>query len=107
VDKAYIDSRIEATEARTDLKLGQFATKSTVWGAAGSIIGAMAVLLTILLAVLALSANRFDAGMTVRSSVDAATAGQKGRDDAQDAKLAAINDKLDVLIAGQKSPPKK
>lgn len=89
-----MDAKISASEARTDTKFAElrgdlknFATKGTVWTAVGTALG-------IMLAVAALAGNRFDAGMTIRSTVEAVTADQHRRDSAQDAKLDEILKRL-------------
>ena len=89
-----VDAKIAAAEARTDTKfaelrgdLAKFATKGTVWGA-------MATALGIILAVAALSTNRFDAGMTVRSTTQSIVDDQKRRDQDQDHKLDEILKRL-------------
>ena len=85
-----VDSKIAAAEARTDTKfaelrgdLQRFATKGSVWGAAGSIVA-------ILLAVLAFAGDRFDAGVSASSVVDGITAAQRARDAEQDKKFDEI-----------------
>lgn len=99
-----VDAKIAAAEARTDTKfaelrgdLAKFATKGTVWGA-------MATALGIVLATASLAGNRFDAGMSVRSSLEAVSAGQKVRDAEQDRKLDEI---LRRLPAPAKPTPAK
>ena len=89
-----VDAKIAVSEARTDTKfaelrgdLSRFATKATVWGA-------MATALGVVLAIAALASDRFDAGMTVKDAVEAATASQRERDATQDKKLDQILSRL-------------
>jgi hypothetical protein len=99
-----VDSKIAAAEARTDTKfaelrgdLQRFATKQTVWGAAGSIVA-------ILLAVMAFAGDRFDAGMSASDVIATYTEAQRKRDAAQDEKLDEI---LKRLPPPQVSPAAK
>lgn len=89
-----MDAKISAAEARVDTKFEQlrgdlkdFATKSTVWGAAATIIA-------VVLAAIAFGGDRFDAGMGLADK----QAVQMQRDAKQDQDVAAINQKLDKLI---------
>jgi hypothetical protein len=93
-----VDSKIAAAEARTDTKfaelrgdLAKFATKGTVWAAAGTLGG---TILAVLLAVLAFGGDRFDAGMSASSAVAPFVAAQRERDAAQDKKLDEILSRL-------------
>ena len=99
-----IDAKISASEARTDTKfaelrgdLAKFATKGTVWGAVATALG-------IVLAVAALAGNRFDAGMTTRGAVDGVVVEQHRRDDAQDSKLDQILERLPAPAPSVFSP---
>lgn len=85
-----VDAKISAAEARVDTKfaelrgdLQRFATKGTVWGAAGTIVA-------LLLAVAAFAGDRFDAGMSSSSAVASFSEAQRQRDAAQDQKLNEI-----------------
>lgn len=85
-----VDAKIAAAEARTDTKftelrgdLKAFATKNTVWGAAGSLFLGV-------LAVLAFAGDRFDAGIGQADTRQA----QLERDQRQDAKLDEILKRL-------------
>jgi len=89
-----MDAKISAAEARVDTKFEQlrgdlkdFATKSTVWGAAATIIA-------VVLAAIAFGGDRFDAGMGLADK----QAVQIERDAKQDQDVAGINQKLDKLI---------
>lgn len=85
-----VDSKIAASEARTDTKfaelrsdLQRFATKQTVWGAVGTLGG-------LLLAVAAFAGDRFDAGISTSGAIASVTAEQRKRDEAQDRKFDEI-----------------
>jgi hypothetical protein len=85
-----VDAKIAAAEARTDTKfaelrgdLQRFATKQTVWGAAGTIVA-------IILAVLAFGGDRFDAGVSSSALIASYTEAQSKRDAAQDQKFDEI-----------------
>ncbi len=88
------DSKIAAAEARVDTKFAQlrgdlekFSTKSTVWGAAGTVVA-------ILLAVAAFGGDRFDSGMSISSAMSTFYDAQKKRDAEQDRKFEEILKRL-------------
>lgn len=89
--KDYVDARTDAVESRINLKLSGLATKGSVWGAAGTVLG-------IILAVLAFGSDRFNGGLSVSLVVAEAQKAQAETDKKQDAQLAVMNDKLDILI---------
>ena len=93
-----VDAKIAAAEARTDTKFAElrgdlkdFATKTTVWQAVGTIIVSV---LGVLLAVLAFGGDRFDGGLSVGGIISQVQGEQKARDQAQDAKLDEILKRL-------------
>lgn len=87
----YVDARDEAIESRLDSKLEKLATKGTIWGAVGTAIG-------IMLAVLAFGADRFDGGVSASAVIDRVRVEQAKTDQAQNAKLDSLNNKLDILL---------
>ena len=89
--KDYIDSRDDAVESRLSAKLDKIPTKGTVWGAMATAVG-------ILVAIAAFGADRFDGGVGASSLVREQQAVQKKADEAQDAKIELMNQKLDILI---------
>ena len=89
--KDYVDARDDAMESRVNAKLGALPTKGTVWGA-------VATAVAIVLAVLAFGGDRFDSGMSAGTIVQAQRAEQQKTDQSQDAKLELMNQKLDILI---------
>ena len=98
-----VDAKIAAAEARVDTKfaelrgdLAKFATKETVWAAAGTVGG---TILAVLLAVAAFGGDRFDAGMSSQSAVAALAQEQRNRDEAQDKKFDEILARLPVTKA--------
>jgi hypothetical protein len=88
----YIDAREAAVESRLEQKLNGLATKSTVWAAVATIIG-------VLLAVLSFGGDRFDAGLSSSQIISDYQAKQANTDRVQNAKLLAIDGKLDQIIA--------
>lgn len=89
-----VDSKIAAAEARTDTKfaelrgdLAKFATKETVWAAAGALGG---TILAVMLALAAFGGDRFDAGMSATGVLAPFAEAQRERDAAQDQKLDEI-----------------
>jgi hypothetical protein len=98
-----VDAKIAASEARTDTKFAElrsdlkdFATKSTVWQAAATIVA-------IILAAIAFGGDRFDAGIGMADHRQA----QMQRDQAQDQSVKRIEGKIDQLIEAQKAPQKQ
>jgi len=89
--KEYVDARDDAVESRLSAKLDRVPTKGTVWGAMATAVG-------ILVAIAAFGADRFDGGIGASSLVREQQAIQKKADDAQDAKIELMNQKLDILI---------
>lgn len=93
--KDYVDARDDAVESRLMAKLDAIPTttamRSTIWGAVATALG-------IVFAVLAFGGDRFDGGASVSPIVSQIQGQQAKRDDAQDAKLQEIDQKLDVLI---------
>ena len=99
-----VDAKIAAAEARTDTKFAElrgdlknFATKGTVWGAAGTV-------LAILLAVAAFGGDRFDSGMSVSGAVTTMLEAQKTRDTEQDRKFDEILSRLPAEKDGAAAP---
>ena len=97
-DMETVDAKIAAAEARVDTKFAElrgdlknFATKSTVWQAAATIIA-------VVLAVIAFGGDRFDAGVGLADKQVA----QSQRDQQQDDAVKRIEGKIDQLIAGQR-----
>lgn len=80
--KDYVDKSDEVVETRLNARIDKIATKGTVWGAAATVLG-------IVLAVLAFGGDRFDAGTSL-SSLSSVMSEQNKRDDAQDRKLDEI-----------------
>lgn len=102
-----VDSKIAAAEARTDTKFAElrgylkdFATarelRGTVWGAAATIIA-------VILAAIAFGGDRFDAGIGMADIRQA----QLARDADQDRAVKSIEGKLDKLIEAQANKPEK
>lgn len=98
-----VDAKIAAAEARTDTKFAElradlkdFATKSTVWQAAATIIA-------VVLAAIAFGGDRFDAGIGMADTQQK----QLQRDQQQDQAVQRMEGKLDQLIAAQKRSPSK
>ena len=89
--KDYADARDDAVESRLSANLEKLPTKSTIWAAAGTIVG-------LLLAVAAFAGDRFDGGMTVSPQLEAARKAQADIDAKQDAQAAVLNQKLDIII---------
>lgn len=89
--KDYVDAKDEAVETRLMAKLEQLSTKSTIWGAAATVVA-------IILAVLAFGGDRFDSGMNVSAIVKQVQDSQHATDQRQDAKLQQIDEKLDKLL---------
>jgi len=89
--KDYIDARDDAIESRLVQKLDTLPTKGTIWGAAGTIVA-------LLLAVAAFAGDRFDGGMSASSLLAEQAEQQAATDQAQDAQLQVMNQKLDILI---------
>lgn len=89
--KDYVDARDEAVETRLMTKLDRLPTKGTVWGAVATAVG-------VVLGILALAGDRFDGGMSISPLVAEIKMAQGERDDTQDAKLKEMDSKLDVLI---------
>lgn len=96
--KDYIDARDDAIESRLNQKLDKLATVGTVWGAAGTVLG-------LLLAALAFGGDRFDGGVGAAGLLKEQSQKQAKTDEAQDAKLELMDQKLDILIQ-QTSKPK-
>lgn len=89
--KEYVDARDEAVETRINAKLEKLSTKGTVWGAVATGIG-------LLLAILAFGGDRFDAGVGASGMLRDQAEQQSKTDEAQDAKLELMDQKLDLLI---------
>lgn len=104
-----VDAKIAAAEARTDTKFAQLrgdlnvqfgevktqlASKAGTGAMIATVVGTGLGLLAAVLSMLALGANRFDAGMTVRSAIESGLTESNKRDDAQDAKLDEILKRL-------------
>lgn len=100
-----VDAKIAAAEARTDTKFAElrgdlkdFASKGTVWGA-------MATAVAVILAALAFAGDRFDAGVGAGGALAPYAADQKARDDAQDKKLDLILERLPTPQSSAISKP--
>lgn len=85
--KEYVDKADEAVESRVYARLDKVATKGSVWGAAATVLG-------IVLAALAFASDRFDSGITVQSALEPALAQQRQRDAQQDRKFDEILSRL-------------
>lgn len=85
--KDYVDKADEAVESRMYARLEKVATKGSVWGAAATVLG-------IVLAALAFASDRFDSGLSVQSALEPALAQQRQRDAQQDRKLDEILSRL-------------
>ena len=96
--KDYVDARESAVESRLEQKLSGLATKATVWGAVATIIG-------VTLAVLGFGGDRFDAGLSSSQVVQGLRAEQARTDGIQNTKLAAIDMKLDQILAQTAATP--
>lgn len=117
--KDYVDARTDAVRAQNDARFAEVISKidglaakidhintnaitwQGVWGAAAASTAAVAA---IVLAVLTISGDRFDGGMTARGVIDSVLRTQSARDDDQDARLDSILLKMDALIASQSAP---
>lgn len=89
--KDYVDAQDNAIESRLAQQLDKLPTKSTIWTA-------MATALGIGVALAAFGADRFDGGVSASSLLDEGRAQQAKTDEAQDAKLELMDQKLDLLI---------
>lgn len=96
--KDYIDARTDAVESRLGEKLNALSTKSTIWGAAAAVIGAVFTGVAIILSTLAFGSDRFNGGLSISPAVAAAQKAQAETDEKQDAQLSLMNDKLDILV---------
>lgn len=89
--KDYVDAQSNALESRVNQKLERLPTKGTVWGAVATGVG-------ILLAVLAFGGDRFDSGISANGLLKAQSDQQDAVDRRQDQKLESIDKKLDIII---------
>jgi hypothetical protein len=89
--KDYVDSRDDAVESRLTQKLDKLSTKGTVWAALATGVG-------IMLAVWAIGGDRFDSGLSISPAFQEAAMKQGAVDNQQDANIAKVNAKLDILI---------
>ncbi|MDG2003881.1 MAG: hypothetical protein P8J20_11170 [Novosphingobium sp.] len=89
--KDYVDARDDAIESRLSTKLDKLPTRSTVWGAVATGVG-------LILAALAFGGDRFDGGVGAGGLLQDQAGKQAATDEAQDAKLELMNQKLDILI---------
>ncbi|MEJ6008661.1 hypothetical protein [Novosphingobium aquae] len=89
--KDYVDARDEAVETRVNGRLDKLPTKGTVWGAVATGIG-------LLLAALAFGGDRFDGGVGASGLLRGQAEKQAETDASQDAKLLVMDQKLDILI---------
>lgn len=89
--KDYVDARDEAVETRVNGRLEKLPTKGTVWGAVATGIG-------LLLAALAFGGDRFDGGVGASGLLRDQATNQAKTDASQDAKLLVMDQKLDILI---------
>lgn len=94
--KDYVDAKDDAVESRLTAKLDGLATndsiRKNVWGAAAAI-------LAVLIGLAAFGGDRFDAGLSLADQRES----QLRRDVTQDENLRRIDQKLDLIIAGQGS----
>ena len=81
----------DAIESRLSTKLDKLPTKGTIWAAVGTLFG-------LLLAVAAFAGDRFDGGVSASGLLSEQAEQQAAVDEAQDAKLSLIDQKLDILI---------
>jgi hypothetical protein len=95
--KDYIDARDDAIESRLSSQLEKLPSKGTVWGAVATGVGLM-------LAFLAFGGDRFDGGMSASPMLNEQAAQQAKVDESQDAKLELMDQKLDVLIKQTAQP---
>lgn len=103
--KDYIDARDDAIESRLTASLANLSTKQTVWNAAGVVVATLLTITGLVLAALAIGSDRFNGGLSVSPIIAQVQSEQRKIDQAQDTKLEAINQKLDILI--QRSPEKR
>lgn len=93
--KDYVDARDDAVESRLSAKLDKLPTESAlrnnIWGAAAAVLGVM-------LAVLAFGSDRFNGGLSISPALVAVQTEQNKTDATQDAKLAMMDRKLDILL---------
>lgn len=89
--KEYVDAQDNAIESRVNTKLDRLPTKGTVWGAVATGIG-------LLLALLAFGGDRFDGGVGASGLLRDQAERQAEIDSKQDAQLQLMDDKLDILI---------
>ncbi len=96
--KDYIDARDDAVEARLSATLANLSTKQTVWNATAVIVTGLLTIAGLFLAALAIGSDRFNGGLSVSPIIAQVQSEQRQTDQDQDAKLNAIDQKLDVLI---------
>ena len=100
-----IDAKIAAAEARTDTKFaelrgdmaerfGRLDAELAKKPSTGALVGTAIAIVAVLLAALAFAANRFDAGVSAGGALAPYVTAQQQRDNAQDAKLDQILDRL-------------
>ena len=96
--KDYVDARDEAVESRLSAKLDKLPSRGEMWGMAAATVGGVFGITLGALAFMAFAGDRFDAGMSVSPTIAAAQQRQAEVDRKQDAQLAVMDDKLDILI---------
>lgn len=95
--REYVDKADEAVESRLVSKLDRLPTKGTVWGA-------VATAVAIILASLAFASDRFNGGLSVSPVIAASQSQQAAVDKKQDAQMAVMDTKLDILIKQTAKP---
>jgi hypothetical protein len=89
--KDYVDAKNEAVETRLLAKLDKLPTLGALLGVAATVVG-------VILAAMAFGGDRFDSGMGAGAIVENVRKEQRVIDQRQNAKLSAIDQKLDLLV---------
>lgn len=102
--KDYVDARDDAIESRLSARLERLPSKGTIWGGVAAIVGGILSALAIGIGMIAFGGDRFDSGMASSPMIEAVAKKQVGVDQGQDARMDAMDKKLDIIITQTAKP---